>query len=113
MSFGTLDSGGGFYASWNWPAFFLSSAWVLYRKMYAVFFILFGIGIIWAIINIALSLGFLYHLFSVALMIGCGIYGNAPITGTRRKRLRRRRPRDPMWRHCCPISNLKAVCMSG
>ena len=35
--------GSGLKASWNWPAFFCSGVWALYRKMYVWFFAFWGI----------------------------------------------------------------------
>ena len=37
------DRGGGLIPSWNWAAFFFTWLWVLYRKMYAAFFVVLGI----------------------------------------------------------------------
>jgi len=73
------DRGGGFIPSWNWAAFFFTGLWALYRKMYAVFFVVLGIPFILAIIGATLigvgpALG---NLIQVVLMIGFGIYGNA------------------------------------
>ncbi len=39
------EKGPGIKASWNWPAFFVSGVWALYRKMYGWFFLLLGIGL--------------------------------------------------------------------
>ena len=73
------DRGGGLIPSWNWAAFFFTWLWVLYRKMYAAFFVVLGISVIWAIIDATLSLDSpLYNLISIVLWLFCfGIYGNA------------------------------------
>lgn len=54
--------------SWNWAAFFFSTAWMLYRKMYA-----FGIGL-WLVSNVISLLG--VPLLSLAVSIGVGVFGN-------------------------------------
>lgn len=36
----------GLNASWNWPAFFFSALWSLYRKMYGWFFVFWGITMV-------------------------------------------------------------------
>lgn len=47
VKFDNFDKKGpGLKASWNWPAFFLGAYWAIYRKMYAWFFLLIGISII-------------------------------------------------------------------
>ncbi len=74
------DRGGGFIPSWNWAAFFFTGLWALYRKMYAVFFVVLGISFISAIFNILAFISPtppLGILIRVVLMIGFGIYGNA------------------------------------
>ncbi len=74
------NRGGGFIASWNWAAFFFNGLWALYRKMYAVFFVVLGISFISAIFNILAFISPtppLGILIRVVLMIGFGIYGNA------------------------------------
>ena len=73
------DRGGGFIPSWNCAALFFTGLWALYRKMYAVFFVVLGIPFILAIIGATLiGVGpALRNLIQVVLMIGFGIYGNA------------------------------------
>ena len=39
LSYIDRAAGRGWVASWNWPAFFFTSMWLLYRKMWAVFLI--------------------------------------------------------------------------
>ena len=47
--------GGGLRAGFNWAAFFLSFAWMLYRKMYREFFIwigvVFGLGVLQGVVG--------------------------------------------------------------
>jgi len=48
-------TGSGLRAGFSWPAFFLSFAWMLYRKMYREFFIwgaaVFGLGVVRGVIE--------------------------------------------------------------
>jgi len=55
--------------SWNWPAFLFGGFWLLYRKMYLYFFILFFISMLTAIPIIGMVI-------SIALWVGLGMYGN-------------------------------------
>jgi type IV pilus assembly protein PilA len=72
------DRGGGFIPSWNWAAFIFSGLWPLYRKMYAVFFVIFGISIVGEIIYATEPAGApLFYLIFLVLWFGIGIYGNA------------------------------------
>ena len=55
------DPNGGLQAlRWNWPAFFLSVVWLLYRRMYKYFWITFaaliGIGMIQALLEAILNI---------------------------------------------------------
>lgn len=59
--------------SWNWPAFFFSSIWMLYRKMYAYGFGLLGINIL---LNILLKDSSIGSIISFAISIATGILGN-------------------------------------
>lgn len=43
--------GPGLKVSWNWPAFFCSGAWALYRKMYGWFFVIWGVATLAMIFN--------------------------------------------------------------
>lgn len=54
-------------ASWNWAAFFLSSIWLLYRKMYAI-----GIG---AYLG-SILLGRIHWTLPWILSICIGVFGN-------------------------------------
>lgn len=47
--------GPGFKASWNWPAFFVSCPWLLYRKMYGMFFAVCSVEFILTFISNALK----------------------------------------------------------
>jgi len=47
------QKGSGLKASWNWPAFFFSYIWVLYRKMYGWFFAYLGIFLLAMFLEIA------------------------------------------------------------
>ena len=73
------DRGGGFIPSWNWAAFFFTGLWALYRKMYAVFFVVLGISFTWGFVVEGLSLGSPLNdfIFIVLWSFGFGIYGNA------------------------------------
>ncbi len=68
------DRGGGFIPSWNWAAFIFGGLWALYRKMYAVFFVVLGISIIDATEPLGSPP---YNLVYLVLWFGFGIYGNA------------------------------------
>ena len=57
--------------SWNWAAFFFSSWWFLYRKMYAI-----GFGIILATIVIESFIPYLSLIISIATSVISGLYGN-------------------------------------
>lgn len=57
--------------SWNWPAFFFSSWWFLYRKMYAI-----GFGIIIASSIIATIIPQVSLIVGIATSIISGLYGN-------------------------------------
>ena len=58
------------FASWNWAAFFLGMFWILYRKLYKLAGILFGINLL-SVFLIGGS-----SIFNLVIMIGCGTYGN-------------------------------------
>ncbi|MGL5347530.1 MAG: zinc-ribbon domain-containing protein [Peptostreptococcaceae bacterium] len=56
--------------SWNWGAFFFTSNWMFYRKMYG-----YGVGLILA--NIVLAfIPFVGWLLNLATYAVCGLYGN-------------------------------------
>ena len=57
--------------SWNWAAFFFSSWWFLYRKMYAI-----GFGIILVTIVIESFIPYLSLITSIAIAVISGLYGN-------------------------------------
>ena len=57
--------------SWNWAAFFFSSWWFLYRKMYAI-----GFGIIIADIVIGTVIPYLSLITSIVIAVISGLYGN-------------------------------------
>lgn len=57
--------------SWNWAAFFFSSWWFLYRKMYAI-----GFGIILVTIVIESFIPYLSLIISIATSVISGLYGN-------------------------------------
>ncbi|WP_338587196.1 DUF2628 domain-containing protein [Clostridium baratii] len=58
------------FASWNWAAFFLGMFWILYRKLYKLAGILFGINLL-SVFLIGGS-----SILNLVIMIGCGTYGN-------------------------------------
>jgi len=45
------QKGSGLRMSWNWPAFFFSCFWALYRKMYGWFFAYMGITILLVVLD--------------------------------------------------------------
>lgn len=59
--------------SWNWPAFFFSPIWMLYRKMYAYGFGLVGISILLNFLFKDYSIGII---ISWAIKIAVGIFAN-------------------------------------
>lgn len=68
--------GGGFVATWNWPAFLFNSVWVIYRKQYGWFFAFWGIG---TIASFAEKIGLLWLgvVVILASMVLFGLYANA------------------------------------
>lgn len=72
------DRGGGIIPSWNWAAFIFTGLWLLYRKMYAVFFAVLGISFISGFIIGILPLDSPLNviIFNVLWYFGFGIYGN-------------------------------------
>jgi len=63
-------------ASWNWPAFFFTGIWALYRKMYRWFFAFWGVAFFASIIDKSISssgIGVFFYLVSMGLY---GIYAN-------------------------------------
>ena len=75
-------SGGSLRAGFNWAAFFLSFAWMFYRKMYREAFIgfgiLFGLGIVEGVAEFAtgMNLNALGRLESAAIAVTIGMLGN-------------------------------------
>ncbi|MCD7034054.1 DUF2628 domain-containing protein [Metabacillus sp. GX 13764] len=72
-------------AGWNWASFFLSGYWLLYRKMYALFFIFAGISVVLNIFTLPfrfmgdavnLLTTIVVSILGIALMVIFGIYGN-------------------------------------
>lgn len=57
--------------SWNWSAFFFSSYWAIYRKMYLV-----GFGIICLDIFLNIMMPFSFLLLNLIIAIIFGLYGN-------------------------------------
>lgn len=57
-------------SSWNWPAFFFSSYWLIYRKMYTLGLILAGVGFLMSLIPISGFIG-------LGISIYLGIMGNS------------------------------------
>ena len=70
------EQGGGFYPSWNWAAFFFSAIWVLYRKLYGLFWLLLLIFFL-GLSAIDRSFEILGIVVYVACLIGLGAYANA------------------------------------
>lgn len=56
--------------TWNWPAFFFTNAWLLYRKMYVQFAILLLASLILGCIPV------LGGIIKIGIPIACGMYGN-------------------------------------
>lgn len=56
--------------TWNWPSFFFTNAWLLYRKMYVQFAILLLASLILGCIPV------LGGIIKIGLPIACGMYGN-------------------------------------
>jgi len=63
-------------AGWNWPAFFFTGFWALYRKMYGLFFAFWGIAFLSNLLvkSGAEGVGLLILLVST---VGFGIYANS------------------------------------
>lgn len=57
--------------SWNWAAFFLSTGWCFYRKMYAAGAVLAAISIICSMIPVVNIIS------GLAICIACGVLGNS------------------------------------
>ncbi len=68
--------GGGLVASWNWPAFLFTGAWLLYRKMYVLFLVL-AVGNTIAIIAARAGYPLSSLLITLALYISLGIFANS------------------------------------
>lgn len=68
--------GPGLKASWNWPAFFVSNGWALYRKMYGWFFALLGTYLIASLFEKANLLG-LSVLFYFVPWIAFAVFANS------------------------------------
>jgi len=66
----------GLKASWNWPAFFVSNGWALYRKMYGWFFALLGTYLIASLFEKANLLG-LSVLFYFVPWIAFAVFANS------------------------------------
>ncbi|MBZ0095853.1 MAG: DnaJ domain-containing protein [Sulfuricella sp.] len=65
----------GLKASWNWPAFFCTAAWALYRKMYGWFFAILGVSVI---LNVTEDAGAPVSRFvTLAAMAAFGVYANS------------------------------------
>ncbi len=63
--------------SWNWAAFFLQDYWLLYRKMFSLFWLIFILRLACYIaVFILPSLNFVLSLVGLALWIGIALYGN-------------------------------------
>ena len=68
--------GPGLKASWNWAAFFLVPIWALYRKMYGLFFALWGASTVATFIS-KLNAPLLLNLAVLAAWAAFGIYANS------------------------------------
>lgn len=68
--------GPGLKASWNWAAFFLVPIWALYRKMYGLFFALWGASTVATFIS-KLNAPLLLNLAVLAAWVAFGIYANS------------------------------------
>lgn len=68
--------GPGLKASWNWAAFFLAPIWALYRKMYGLFFALWGAATVTAIIE-KLNAPLILNLAVFAAWVAFGFYANS------------------------------------
>ncbi|WP_299090972.1 DUF2628 domain-containing protein [uncultured Metabacillus sp.] len=63
--------------TWNWAAFFFSTFWLAYRKMYKLFFLFLGIELLWTIpaYFVDLPLWVMYSFYPLVAII-TGLYGN-------------------------------------
>lgn len=68
--------GSGLTAGWNWPAFFFSLPWTLYRKMYGWFFALLGLSFV-AIVLDKKNEPSLSFIISIISWIAFSIYANS------------------------------------
>jgi hypothetical protein len=80
------QQGSGLKASWNWPAFFCSGVWALYRKMYIWFFVFWGIAITGNMIEKS-GYSVLGTLISLAPFIAFPIFANSLYHGTLKKKI--------------------------
>jgi curved DNA-binding protein CbpA len=70
------QQGTGLKASWNWPAFFFTGFWALYRKMYGWFIALWGLLAVSNLFDKAGTSEFLFLPFFAA-QVAFGIYANS------------------------------------
>ena len=85
--FSQFDQAGGAKATWNWPAFFVTFYWLLYRKMWQnalIYFLLpyiilaiFGVGAIFAGDSAASIIGIGYALVFISFLILPPMYVDA------------------------------------
>ena len=64
------------FTSWNWPAFFFTLVWFLYRKMYVYAAILFGFNFICSAVFSALDLEGLANLINLGVMVASALLAN-------------------------------------
>jgi Protein of unknown function (DUF2628) len=78
--FELFDQGGpGFHPSWNWPAFFFTGFWALYRRMYGWFFAWWGLAIVGNLFKNISSENFQTALSVVLISawLGFGVFANS------------------------------------
>lgn len=80
------QQGPGLKAGWNWPAFFLTGFWALYRKMYGWFFVFWGVAFASKMLE-KTSAPASWFLVLFATQIAFGVYANSIYYGKVRKKI--------------------------
>lgn len=74
------------YDSWNWAAFFFSSYWCVYRKMYAIGAVVLGVQLL-----LTLLAGWFGSLLCLVISVLAAVFGNYAYLYDLEKRIRRER----------------------
>jgi uncharacterized protein DUF2628 len=91
---------GGLRAGFNWPAFFLNFAWLLYRKMYREFFIgiaaVIGLGIVQGVVESLTekNLDALDKVENIVIAVTMGLLGNGLYLRKARREIGRARAQE-------------------